>query len=123
MSNRLFGTLLIALAAIHQLVGLVEFHDSLFEAISLGWWNSLERSELMRVVMFWFFVSGFVIALWGEALRRREGPVHWLEWGGGAVLSLASATAIPVSGFWLVLLVCLLKGWSERTQRLHAPAL
>lgn len=113
MTNRLFGLLLITLALIHQLVGLYEFHASLFEAISMGWWNSQDRAELMRAVMLWFFVSGFLIALWGEAMRRRTGPVSVVEWGGGALLSLAGATAIPVSGFWLVMLVCLWKGWSE----------
>lgn len=113
MSNRLFGLLLIALAGIHQAVGLYEFHDSLFEAISIGWWASQDRTELSRAVMFWFFAFGFLIALWGEALRRRTGAIHPIEWGGGALMALAGATAIPESGFWLVMLVCLIKGWSD----------
>lgn len=53
--------------------------------------------------MLWFFVFGFLLALWGGR-----------EWAGGALLSLAVGTAIPASGFWLVLAVCLAKGWQER---------
>lgn len=114
MSNQRFGLSLILLAAIHQGVGVYEFHAQLLEAISLGWWNSQVRTEPMRAVMLWFFVSGFLIALWGESMRHREGPVRTTEWGGGALLCLAGATAIPVSGFWLVMVVCLAKGWRER---------
>lgn len=114
MSNRTFGLSLIVLACIHQLVGLYEFHGELFDAILLGWWNSQVRTEPMRAVMFWFFVSGFLIMLWGESMRVRQAPVGTREWAGGSLLSLAGATAIPVSGFWLVMVVCLAKGWQAR---------
>lgn len=114
MSNRTFGLSLIVLACIHQLVGLYEFHGELFDAILLGWWNSQVRNEPMRAVMLWFFVSGFLIMLWGESMRLRQGPIRTREWAGGALLSLAGATAIPVSGFWLVLAACLARGWQQR---------
>lgn len=114
MSNRTFGISLILLAVVHQIVGLYEFHGALFDAILLGWWNSQVRTEPMRAVMLWFFVSGFLIMLWGESMRLRQGPVRTCEWAGGALMSLAGATAIPASGFWLVLAVCLAKGWQQR---------
>lgn len=116
MSNRHFGLSLIILAVVHQMVGVYEFHTQLLEAISLGWWGSQVRTEPMRAVMLWFFMFGFLIALWGESMRRRSGRIGTAEWGGGALLSLAGATAIPASGFWLVLAVCLVKGWQERRQ-------
>lgn len=114
MSNRTFGISLIFLAIVHQVVGLYEFHGELLDAILLGWWNSQIRTEPMRAVMLWFFVSGFLIMLWGESMRLRQSPVRTREWAGGALMSLAGATAIPASGFWLVLAVCLAKGWQQR---------
>lgn len=102
---------------LHQLVGLLAFHQPLLLAIRQGWWGSIGPHNLEGAVMFWFFVGGFLIALWGEAFRHRSEPIRTGEWVAGAMLSLMGATAIPASGFWLVLLLCLAQGYSQWRRR------
>lgn len=115
MSNRILGLSLIALAGLHQVVGLLAFHQPLRDAVALGWWASQDRAEPLRAVMFWFFFFGFLLALWGESIRHRTGPLRTVEWGGGALLALAGGLAIPPSGFWAVMALCVIYGFRRRS--------
>jgi len=118
MSNRTLGLSLMALAILHQVVGLLAFLQPLKDAIALGWWASQDRDEPLRAVMFWFFFFGFLLALWGESIRHRTDPLRRAEWGGGVVLSLLGGMAIPPSGFWAVMVLCLVYGYRQRSRRL-----
>jgi len=105
MMRRWQGRWLLAVAALHTLVGVVEFHPVLAELLHAGVIDSIGRDPLRGAVS-WFLLFGWVLALVGLGLDRLEqqglsGGV-WLGWGLLGLVALGGAL-MPVSGFWLAL--------------------
>jgi len=122
------GTLLLWIAGLHQAVGfgagvgLTALPGAntapLLDVLRQGWFGAVEP-QLDRMVVVWFLLFGFLLALFGALLR-------WLEQNGiatprGFGVALAGLCALgislmPVSGFWLALYPAWQLCWPRRAQ-------
>lgn len=114
---RWFGPLFLAIAVGHALVGLVIFHDPLAAIVRDGFVNGVEPHLLERGLApyfdreaaFWFMLYAPILALLGLVTRRAIdlGDVPLLRLVGWTLLATggAGALAMPVSGFWLIIVL------------------
>jgi len=103
MNYKTYGLILFGIGAIHSLLGVVMFGQTLWQPIQQGWWHTLGPEALMATLAFWFLMTGLFICLYGLALSKRVGAVSRLESGTLAVASAVGAVGMPASGFWLPL--------------------
>lgn len=100
------GRALMAIAAGHTLVGLIEFPQVLAALLADGLFNTIGR-DLLRATAAWFLLFGAVLYLLGAAidhLERSPNPAPYPHLGGGLLLLIAVGVLLmPVSGFWLAL--------------------
>jgi hypothetical protein len=112
------GLWLMALAVLHQFVGLYFYQDALWAIGQAGIINAVQPPYWDRDAAFWFLMFGAMLFLYG-------GITHWLLakvqtlpsfWGWGLlILSLIGVVLMPASGFWLAILLAI---WMLRqTQR------
>ena len=97
------GTLLWLTGLLHQAVGLLLAGDLVAQVLRDGYVGAIEV-DVQRMVMFWFFVTGFVMLFAARALqeieRERPLPAAFGWWLLG--IGVLGGLAIPPSGFWLV---------------------
>lgn len=99
------GTWLVATGVIHTIFGIAAFHATLVTIWREGLWNTV-NGQPVREMAYWFLFFGFVLILFGLALRQmaRAGVrvAQGLGWGLLAV-TVAGAVVMPLSGVWLLL--------------------
>jgi hypothetical protein len=114
MSRITVGSLLIALGACHQLLGVLiavmgpppipDGRNLLREVVEAGVVGAIEPDP-WRMTLFWFLAFGFLLlALGGLAHHvERQGLLlpRWFGWTLIAI-GIAGGLCIPASGFWLV---------------------
>jgi hypothetical protein len=105
------GNLLITIAVLHQVVGVVFYGVILVEILQAGVINSVVAPYWDRDATFWFFMSGgllFMIGLFARWSYQHVGQYPaFLGWG-LLVISAIGVVMMPISGFWLVIVVALL---------------
>jgi len=105
MANYL-GVLLMAIAGLHQVVGLFFYREALVAIIRAGVINSVNPPYWERDAAFWFLMFGFLLGLYGWM-------THWLIqqyatipsfWGWGLLgICIIGVVMMPASGFWLAI--------------------
>lgn len=100
------GTALMVIAAIHTLVGLVEFQPVVVTLLDQGLFNTVGHDPLRGAVA-WFLLFGVLLFVTGAAVReveKRE-PGCRCPWVGISLLALVAlgVTLMPASGFWLAI--------------------
>jgi hypothetical protein len=96
------GTLLWWVGVLHQTVGLALGWDVVVAVLRDGYVGAIEPDN-ERMVVFWFFVAGWLMMFCGRALRaiERERALP-AEFGWRLVaFGVLGGLAIPASGFWL----------------------
>ncbi|TXT37549.1 MAG: hypothetical protein FD135_3542 [Comamonadaceae bacterium] len=104
--TRWIGRWIMAVAALHTLVGLVMFQTPLTAMASGGWWDSVGHDPT-RGVAAWFMLFGGPLLALGLAIdaleqhpsTRAMPTLGWLM----LLLCAMGALWMPVSGFWLCL--------------------
>lgn len=104
--RRWIGRWVMAVGALHTLLGLVVFAPQLRELLAAGGWNALGDRDPMRSLAFWFLFGGLYALLIGALAdwieRATGGPLPrvfgWTLLGSTVV----GAVLAPVSGFWLL---------------------
>jgi hypothetical protein len=102
---RWIGRTLLGISAVHTAVGAVMFRETIAQLAQEGFVATI-RHEPDRGVAFWFFYTGFALALIGAWMDEREAEGR--PFPGYVVASLAAFTAVgilimPRSGFWLLI--------------------
>lgn len=109
--KKYFGYSLIAIALLHQVVGLVFYQTALAEILNAGIFNSINPPYWDRDAAFWFLMFGGLFLLLGMLLQwviEKTGEIpSFLGWG-ILLISLIGVFLMPASGFWLVIPVALL---------------
>lgn len=110
-SSRHSGQLLMAIALVHQLVGVGFYFDALQAIVQDGVFNSVVAPYWERDAAFWFFQFGFMLFLYGWM-------THWLLnharvlpafWGWSLLgICLLGVFMMPFSGFWLAIPIALM---------------
>ena len=105
------GPSLVLIGAAHTALGAVAHRDALAALVRGGVGSAGEgprppAETAARQRAFWFEVSGVALVLLGDAIgaqeRRGQRPPRRLGWAVGTLAVLGGA-AMPVSGFWALL--------------------
>lgn len=109
--QKYLGYSLIAIAILHQLVGLYFYQPALAEIFQAGFFNTVNPPYWNRDAAFWFLMSGGLLLLLGLT-------VHWMQATTGTIpvfmawglllVCLFGVTMMPSSGFWLIIPVAIL---------------
>lgn len=98
------GLLLMAVAVLHEVVGIVFYFDTLVDIGEAGIINTINPPHWQRDAAFWFLMFGAMLFFYGwiaQWLINQAGslPAFW----GWALLGLCTTGVIfmPASGFWL----------------------
>lgn len=103
--QRFTGHSLIAVGALHTLVGIMSFGRPLAGIARDGMFNAVDPHP-ERQAAFWFLLTGALLVVLGQSTRwaqRRTGTVPGSLGTSLLVISLAGVVLMPVSGFWLLL--------------------
>ena len=124
MVGRYGGHLLIATGVLHTLFAVGGFATPLADIGRAGLVNAVDPYP-DRQLAFWFLLSGVLLVLFGQLVRwtqARTGtvPAH-VAWELVAI-SVIGAILMPISGFWLVLLVSVLLLGASRARRVARAA-
>lgn len=106
MGKRWIGRWLMAVAVIHTLFAVVEFHSVLATIGRLGVLDAV-GTDPMRGAVTWFVLFGlmlFIAGLAASALEQVTGGVLPRSFGWSLLgLAVLGIVLMPASGFWLVL--------------------
>jgi len=109
MRNRI-GTILMAIAILHEVVGLFFYRDVLLEIVNAGLFNTINPPYWERDAAFWFLMFGVTLFLMGWIaqwlLENTNTIPKFFSWG----LLLMCAIGVfmmPASGFWLAIPVAI----------------
>lgn len=102
---RWIGRTVLGIAAVHTLFGAVFFRATVLTVLREGVVGTI-ADQPDRGAMFWFFYTGFALALIGMWMDEREAEARTFP--GYLVTSLAVLTGagvliMPASGFWLLI--------------------
>lgn len=119
--KKISGYLLVALGILHICLGVFSGWKQIKDVFSYGVWNALGQQSqsfcmnnisCLQINTIWWFISfGLMLILFGalciwiELALKRAVPsiISWLL----LVISLIYAVLIPISGFWLVMLIAI----------------
>ncbi len=107
---RYLGPLLIATGVGHALVGIALFPEPLAAIVRDGFVNAVHpRLHLDRGLAFWFMILtpvcvGLGICLSHGVARGDEGLLRIIGWT-ILIIGVLGAAAIPVSGFWIFIVL------------------
>lgn len=107
MNRAVVGPALVAVCALHTVVGILGAGAELAGAVADGWVGAFTGE---RAVALWFLMTGFVGVVAGLAIAvlERAGRLPWSVSLTLLVVALIGISAAPVSGFLAVLAVALL---------------
>jgi hypothetical protein len=113
-----FGNMLIAIALLHQVVGVVFYGAILTEIVRAGIINSVVAPYWDRDAAFWFFMFGgllFVIGWFARWSYQHVGQYPSFMGWSLLIISAIGVVMMPASGLWLVIVVALLMIRDTRT--------
>ena len=109
--NRLIGRLLMATGIGHTLVGVVVFREALAEIFHDGFLNAF-WPHFDRLSAFWFLLFSPALFMLGQITNRavERQDAYTLRIVGCYLLGMAvvGVAALPVSGFWIVIVLAAL---------------
>lgn len=109
--KKYFGYTLIAIALLHQIVGLIVYQAVLLDILNAGLFNTINPPYWDRDAAFWFLMFGAVFLFLGILIQWIYEQIakipKFMSWG---ILAIAviGVSLMPASGFWLVIPPCLL---------------
>ncbi|WP_394750999.1 DUF6463 family protein [Spongiimicrobium salis] len=104
MKNKI-GIIILIIGVLHLLLGLVKFSSVFGGMLSEGWLNTAEGDTRGRAL--WFTFTGLVFLMFGFAIGylEKEGLQVPRSLGWWLLAStILGATALPLSGFWALVL-------------------
>ena len=105
------GWYLCAVGVIHSLVGVMMFKDELLDMVRAGIVNSI-KDQMDLHAAFWFMLTGFLFIyigwLWQKQIDRDKGPLSKFTASGMTLMTVAGVIIMPISGFWLLLPLCVI---------------
>ncbi|MBE2193380.1 MAG: hypothetical protein IAE83_04325 [Anaerolinea sp.] len=120
------GIALMAIAVLHQIVGIIVYYEPLAAIIGAGVVNTINPPWWDRDAAFWFLMFGALLFVYGAMthwLLKHEVPLP-VFWGGGlAVICVVGVILMPASGFWLALPVAVYMVRSAGRGNPSSPAL
>ncbi|MEL6408007.1 MAG: DUF6463 family protein [Chloroflexota bacterium] len=100
------GYILIAIALLHQVVGLIFYSSALHDILQAGILNAVVPPFWERDAAFWFLMFGGLLLLIGwvvQWLMDSVGTIPaFLGWG-LLIVCVLGVILMPLSGFWLVI--------------------
>ena len=103
--KRWIGRWIVGVGILHTLFGVIMGISTLWAISHEGIWNSIDGHP-GRPEVYWFFVSGFLLALLGALVSWLEvrglTPPRSFAWGFLALL-IVMLVLMPASGTWLLL--------------------
>jgi uncharacterized membrane protein len=108
---KISGWYLFAVGIIHTVVGIILFPGLLMDMAKVGILNSV-GDDIERFAVFFFMFFGFLFLYmglhWQELIRRHKEPLSKLAAWGMTVFVAAGTVMLPVSGFWIMMPLCLI---------------
>lgn len=114
------GRIVLAIAATHEVVGVVLTWPTLVEIADAGVFAAVPDTEPWRLAAFWFHICGLLMALVGWSWKTVEDTGQRVASGpvlGFAAMCALGAFCMPVSGFWFGFLVLLHRATGQATLR------
>lgn len=105
------GIILMAIAVLHEVVGIFFYGSTLVEIINAGFFNTINPPYWQRDAAFWFLMFGVMLFLYGWAvdwsLRELNYVPTFLSWG-LLLICIIGVMMMPASGFWLAIPVAII---------------
>lgn len=104
------GYVLMAIAVLHEVVGLFFYGSTLVEIFQAGFFNTINPPYWQRDAAFWFLQFGVLLFLMGWVAQwalRTVGYIPAFVSGGVLLVSVIGVLMMPASGFWLAIPVAL----------------
>ena len=109
---KISGWYMFALGIIHNLVGVMITKDALLDMLNAGLVNSVNIPDVDRNAAFWFIFLGFFLMyiglVWQGQIKRYREPLSKFSAWGLTALTLVGAAIVPISGFWLIMPLCVI---------------
>jgi len=105
MRNRL-GIILMAIAVLHELVGLFFYSDALQDIFRAGFFNTINPPYWERDAAFWFLMFGIALFLMGwvtQWMIEQTGTVPKFFSFGLLTMCIIGVMMMPASGLWLAI--------------------
>lgn len=114
------GTILMAIAVLHQVVGLFFYRDALIDILNAGFFNTINPPYWERDAAFWFLMFGAMLFLMGwiaQWMLENTGSIPKFYSWGLLVVCVIGVMMMPASGFWLAIPVAIIMLRLPQTQR------
>lgn len=119
------GYLVMAIALIHEAVGLIVYASPLGEIIQAGVFNSVNPPYWERDAAFWFLMFGIMLFVLGYVAQWTLKHVGYvpagLSWGLLIVCAIG-VMLMPASGFWLAIPVAIMMLRTGEDNPIHLSA-
>ncbi|GAB5491778.1 MAG: DUF6463 family protein [Phototrophicaceae bacterium] len=110
MRKRL-GTILMAIAVLHEVVGLFVYSTPLQDIFQAGFFNTINPPYWERDAAFWFLMFGVTLFLMGwiaQWMLNNIGIIPKFFSFGLLIMCIIGVMMMPASGFWLAIPVALM---------------
>lgn len=108
---KISGWYLFAMGIVHVLFGIVQFRDELADILKAGIINSVSDQMDLNAA-FWFIFTGFLLIYmglqWQKQIDRNNEPLSLNTALGMTAITVAGVLIVPMSGFWLLLPLCII---------------
>jgi len=113
------GYVLMAIAVLHEVVGLIAYSPVLLEILQAGFFNTINPPYWERDAAFWFLMFGAVLFLLGWVAQWSLDTARYIPpfigWG-ILLVCIVGVTMMPASGFWLAIPVAFIMVRSGQQQ-------
>lgn len=110
MRNKL-GIMLMAIAILHELVGVFFYSNALMDIVQAGFFNTINPPYWERDAAFWFLMFGITLFLMGWVAQWMLDNTHTIPKFfslGLLIMCLIGVLMMPASGFWLAIPVAIM---------------
>ena len=110
MRNKL-GYGLMAIAILHEVVGLFFYTDALNDILQAGFFNTINPPYWERDAAFWFLMFGVTLLLMGwvaQWMQDNTGTIPRFFSIGLLLMCIVGVMMMPASGFWLAIPIAIM---------------